>query len=645
MCGIAGFLLPEAGSKPALEARVRAMNQAIAHRGPDGDGIWIDGDAGIALAQRRLAIIDLSPTGAQPMMSASGRFVITYNGEIYNYRELRQELEAIGVVLRGTSDTEVLLEAWECFGQSKILRRLNGMFALAVWDRKERSLTLARDGFGIKPLYVLEQDSGVFFGSELKALRADRDCPRDMDKAAVTAYLRHGYVPAPWTILKGVRKLLPGTMLTIKVGQASRTERYWSPQTSVRVSRADVDNTSEDQLITEGEALITDAVRRQMMADVPLGAFLSGGVDSSLVAALMQRETGRKVDTFTIGFAEQRWDESPHAEAVAAHLGTRHHTLRTSGREALDLVNDIAGIYDEPFADSSQLPTLLLSRLVRNHVTVALSGDGGDETFGGYQRYGWGLNLDKASAVPAPLRQIGAAAAGAIPTALLNRVLGGSGRMHAGHKAQRLAAIAAKSDVYERYRGLLSLTLQPEMLVQNAEEYDPSEGLMDDDWRSIADPLQRMQVIDAQSYMPDDILVKVDRASMSVGLEVRVPLLDTRIWEWAAALPRHMRIREGRGKHCLRAILDRHVPRQLIDRPKQGFAVPMADWLRTDLRDWAESLLSPGHLAQSGLWQEKAVAGLWQAHLSGTHDHAPVLWAILCLERWRKIFMYEFSPQ
>jgi asparagine synthase (glutamine-hydrolysing) len=635
MCGIAGFLLTGAERKATLESRVRAMNDAIAHRGPDGEGIWVDADAGLALAQRRLAIIDLAPTGAQPMTSASGRFVITYNGEIYNYRELRRELEAAGTAFRGTSDTEVLLEAWERWGEETLLPRLNGMFAFAIWDRQERALTLARDGFGIKPLYVLEHDNGVFFASELKALRVDKACPRAIDPAALTAYLRHGYVPAPWSILKGVKKLLPGTVLTFKPGQAAQTRRYWSPQTAMREPLGLDAPLSEDQIMTGGEALITDAVRRQMIADVPLGAFLSGGVDSSLVAALMQREAGHKIDTFTIGFAEKHWDESPHAEAVAAHLGTRHHTLRTSGQDALGLVDGISGIYDEPFADSSQLPTLLLARLVREHVTVALSGDGGDETFAGYQRYVWGLNLERANLIPAIARRAGAAAVSAFPTQMLNRLLGGSGRSHAGHKAQRIAAIAAETDVYSRYRGLVSLTTQPQQLVRNDAEHDPSTSLMDDDWRSLADPLQRMQIIDAQSYLPDDILVKVDRASMSVGLEVRVPLLDTRIWDWAAALPNRMRMRDGRGKYLLRAILDRHIPRSLIDRPKQGFAVPMADWLRNDLRDWAEALLTPERLAQSGIWQEKAIAGLWRSHLSGTHDHAPVLWAILCLECWR----------
>lgn len=638
MCGIAGLMLTRPAPREVLAARVSAINAALAHRGPDGDGVWCEETAGVALAQRRLAIVDLSSTGAQPMVSASGRLAMTYNGEIYNFRELRLELEALGTRFRGTSDSEVLIEAWDRWGGAATLERLNGMFAIAMFDREERTLTLTRDRFGIKPLIWFRTGSGLFFASELKALLRDPACPRTIDPGSVGAFLRHGVVPAPWTILSGVHKLEPGTVMTFRPGDdAPVSRRYWSPATAVRDGIARPREIAWDAAIMEGESLIADAVQRQMIADVPLGAFLSGGIDSSLVTALMQRTAGRRIDTFTIGFDEKAWDESPQAAAVASHLGTRHHTLMTSGQDAIDLAARMGQVYDEPFADSSQIPTTLLCQLVRRHVTVALSGDGGDETFAGYQRYDWGLRLARMQArVPATVRRLASGFTG-VSAALLEAGARGIGRggPHAGHKVQRAARIVASPDFLGGYRQFLSLTSGPAALMTSRSEHQP-EAWSTFTSDAFGQGTLRMQLIDALSYLPDDILAKTDRASMSVGLEVRVPLLDHRIWEWSLGLPADFNRRDGRGKALLRAILARHVPADLTERPKAGFAVPLADWLRHDLRPLAEDLLPTARSGADLGLDAGAVGGLWQEHLGGRHDHGPVLWAAMMLESWRR---------
>jgi asparagine synthase (glutamine-hydrolysing) len=642
MCGIAGLVLERGGTESALRQRVSAMNMAIAHRGPDGEGIWVEAPAGVALAQRRLAIVDLSETGAQPMVSASSRYVMTYNGEIYNFRELRALLEAKGCTFRGTSDSEVLLEAWDRWGPERTLAALNGMFAIAIWDRKEQTLSLVRDRFGIKPLLWRRDGEGLFFASELKALLKDPACPRSIDPAAVAAYLRHGAVPAPWTILKDIHKLEPGSMLTWRPGEEPMIRCFWSPLAAMAAGQDKLSAAPFETLVTEAEALIGDAVERQMVADVPLGAFLSGGIDSSLVVALMQQRAGRRIETFTIGFEEKAWDESPHAEAVATHLGTNHTTLRTSGAAIRSLVPEIAGIYDEPFSDSSQLPTLLLCRLVRSHVTVALSGDGGDETFAGYERYGWGLKLQRYRQLcPAALRQLANRLAGNVPVALLDGVarLAGAGGAHPGHRLQRAARLGAPPAFVDGYRQFLSQTVDPQAILLHHDEHHPAAYRQQEALDRLA-PLPRMQAIDATSYLPDDILVKVDRASMSVGLEVRVPLLDHRIWEWSARLPGGMQRSGGKGKAVLRAVAGKHIPPVTLDRPKAGFAVPLADWLRLDLRDWAEQLLAPARLAESGLFRVPAIQALWQRHLSGREDHGPLIWSILMLESWRRSVLH-----
>ncbi len=643
MCGIAGRVQAGGAAEQNLRSVVQAMNAAIAHRGPDGEGVWLDASSGVALAQRRLAIVDLSPTGAQPMVSHAGRYVLTYNGEIYNAREMRTALEAQGAVFAGTSDTEVMLASLERHGVAKTLASLNGMYAFALWDRATRELTLARDPFGIKPLLYQGNADGLSFASELGALLADPTCPRTIDRAAVNAFLRHGNVPAPWTLLRGVRKLEPGTMLTWRAGAEPVLTRFWSPHDGARAGAAKPHADPWDALVEEGESLLSDTVERQMIADVPLGAFLSGGIDSSLVVALMQRASSRPVQTFTIGFDAAAYDESAHASAVAAHLHTEHHTLHATAADALDLVGEMAAVYDEPFADSSQIPTLLLAKLVRGHVTVALSGDGGDEGFAGYERYGWGLQLaGYQRRAPAFARRVSGALAGRVPLPLLNGAarLAGMGRgagasAHPGHRLQRALMLGAAPDFVSGYRQLLALHSAPQALTGHAGEHQPAAY---DAARTadIADPLTRMQVIDALSYLPDDILTKVDRASMAVALEVRVPLLDTRIWEWAMRLPPALRRPNGVGKAMLRAILARHVPPALFERPKAGFAVPLASWLRGPLRPWAESVLAPAALAEGGLIDAGAAQALWRAHLSGHADHGPVLWSILMLEGWRQ---------
>jgi asparagine synthase (glutamine-hydrolysing) len=642
MCGIAGLVLERGETESALRQRVSIMNTAIAHRGPDGEGIWVDAAAGVALAQRRLAIVDLSETGAQPMVSASGRHVMTYNGEIYNFRELRDALEAEGLTFRGTSDSEVLLEAWDRWGAERTLAALNGMFAIAIWDCKERKLTLVRDRFGIKPLLWRRDGEGLFFASELKALLKDPACPRAIDPSSVAAYLRQGAVPAPWTILKDVHKLEPGSLLTWRPGDRPMIRSFWSPLAAMVKGQENLTPASFETLASEAETLIGDAVERQMIADVPLGACLSGGIDSSLVVALMQQRAGRKIETFTVGFEEPAWDESPHAEAVARHLGTRHTTLKASGPAVRSLVPEIAEIYDEPFSDSSQLPTLLLCRLIRQHVKVALSGDGGDETFAGYERYDWGLKLEQyRQRYPAPLRQMANKAIARLPVTLLDGAayLMGAGGYHPGHRLKRAARLGATAAFIDGYRQFLNQTVDPQAILVHPGEHHPEAYRKEKVMEGLA-PLQRMQTIDATSYLPDDILVKVDRASMSAGLEVRVPLLDHRIWEWSARLPGGMQRSGGKGKAVLKAVVVKHVPLALLDRPKAGFAVPLADWLRLDLRDWAEALLNSSRLSQSGLFHVGAVQALWQRHLSGREDHGPLIWSIIMFESWRRSVLH-----
>ncbi|MDR3517601.1 MAG: asparagine synthase (glutamine-hydrolyzing) [Azospirillaceae bacterium] len=642
MCGIAGLVdfSPERHAGD-LSGPVAAMTAALAHRGPDAGRRWIDQEAGVGFGHRRLAIVDLTPGGAQPMASADGRWVVTYNGEIYNFQALRAELAAAGCQFRSQSDTEVLIEAIASWGVATAARRLIGIFACAVWDRGRRQLSLIRDPLGVKPLYWSESRGVVRFGSELKALRACGGWTAEVDRAAMTAYLRLGYVPAPHTIYRGVHKLEAGTVLTLGAGAAPRSDRYWDLRAVATGPRRSP--YSDAEAITDLEALLSDAVGRQMVADVPLGAFLSGGIDSSTVVALMQAQSPRPVRTFSIGFREGGYDEAGHAAAVARHLGTDHTELYVEPHHALDVIPNLANWYDEPFADNSQIPTYLVSALARRHVTVALSGDGGDELFAGYNRYFWADRLWRGvSSVPPFARRLAAAGLRAVGPGVWNRAFSPlPSRLcprQIGDKLHKVAAILGVDGADAIYRRLISQWPDPSSLARG--EIEADSVLWD---RSVAtdipDFVERMQYFDAAMYLPDDILVKVDRASMAVALEARVPLLDHRVAAFAATLPRHMKIRNGTSKWLLRQVLHRHVPQALVERPKMGFSVPIDSWLRGPLRDWAETLLDERTIRDQGFLDPVPVRRLWEAHLSRDLNGQYPLWVVLMFQMWHQRWM------
>lgn len=645
MCGIAGLVSVSAAS-PAEELRSagEAMTNALSHRGPDDHGVWVDAAKGVALGHRRLSIVDLSQAGHQPMVSANGRFVIVYNGEVYNHQDTRRELESLGVVFRGTSDTEVILEACAAWSVERTLPRLNGMFAFALWDRAEGILTLVRDRLGIKPVYWAKFGSLFLFGSELKALRAHRGWAPRVRPDAIAGYMRHGYIPGPHTIYEGVHKLEPGTVLTLSTRDNSEPSlrRFWDLSEVVgRGAAARAEPTSADS-VNELDVLLRDAVRRRMVADVPLGAFLSGGVDSSTVAAMMQAQSPVPIKTFTIGFEQDRFDEAPHAQAVAKHLGTDHTELYVAPKDALNVIPELPHWYDEPFADSSQIPTLLVSRLTRKHVTVALSGDGGDELFAGYPRYFWNQRLQRAlGRVPWRVRSAAGFGLRSLSPQLrewcLERLPRRVQNVVTANRLEKLSDVLNAKDSNALYRRILSLWPNPKALVLGGSE---ATGRL---WESnltngLDAAIEAPQFLDILTYLPDDILTKVDRASMAVALEARVPLIDYRVVEFAWRLPMAMKVREGQGKWILRQVLDRYVPRQLIDRPKMGFGVPLGEWLRGPLREWAEDLLSESTLAAQGLLQVDLVRRTWQEHISGREGRADQLWAVLMLQSWMRVW-------
>jgi asparagine synthase (glutamine-hydrolysing) len=626
MCGITGILDPTAAGD--LSRTARKMTECLIHRGPDGGDIWTDDSAGVALGHRRLATIDLSEAGHQPMISSCGRLILSYNGEIYNAPELRAELMAKGRVFRGNSDTEVIIEGAAEWGLAALLPRLIGMFALALWDRNNRCLTLARDRFGIKPLYWSDDRGRFLFGSELKALTAHPDFDREVDRDAVAAYLRFCYVPSPQSIYRAARKLEAGHILVVSPGQAPRLTPWWRLSDTVREVHTAPFAGSSDDGVTALEDLLRDSTHRRMTADVPLGALLSGGIDSSTVTALMQTQSDRPVKTFTIGFDRPGYDEAQHASAVAAHLGTDHHELILTADQALAVIPKLPDMYDEPFADSSQIPTYLVSQMARQHVTVALSGDGGDEIFAGYNRYIQAAGrLRQVWALPRPVRRAISAGLDTVPTGLWSRLF--PSLPQAGDKMTKLSgAISAGQHGFYKY--LVSTWQETGRLVPGAREiwgsaWDEAETLC-------PDPVERMQYLDAMTYMTDDILTKVDRASMAVSLEVRVPLMDHRVAAFAWSLPMRMKLANGQGKHLLRQVLYRHVPREMIERPKQGFAVPIGEWLRGPLKDWAGDMLSATALNQRGLISPEPVETLWSEHQSGRFDHSARLWAVINLQ-------------
>lgn len=629
MCGIAGLLAPSLAPE-TLARHAEAMTAALAHRGPDSRGIWTDAEAGLAFAHTRLAILDLSPAGHQPMVSASGRFVIAYNGETYNTEELRAALPAHN--WRGHSDTEVILEAIARLGMEETARRMNAIAALAVWDRAERRLWLMRDRIGVKPLYWGRLGETFLFGSELKALCASGLVPSEVDPAARALFYRLGYIPAPHAIWRGVAKLEPGTILSVRAGEEPRISRYWDLRAVAARGLSEPFAGSQAEAEEGLDSLLADAVRRQRVADVPLGAFLSGGVDSSTVVALMAAD-GTVPKTFTIGFDDPALNEAPFAEAVARHLGTDHTTLTVTEREALEVVPRLPELYDEPFADASGVPTAVVCRLARTQATVALSGDGGDELFSGYRRYVVGLALwGRVRGLPRPARALGGAVLSRVPLGFadaLGRALPGGAPVKAfGHRLRRIGAILADGTFPRLYDEIVSMWREPPLRdrgpIVAVADLPPGLG-----------PLEHMRLFDQLTYLPEDILTKVDRASMAVGLEVRVPLLDHRVVEFAWSLPPAWNPAEGGGKRLLRRVLQRRVPRGLIERPKQGFSPPTGAWLKGPLREWAEELLSPAALDAAGL-DAGLVRDRWQAHLAGRADEQYRLWTVLMDQAWRR---------
>jgi asparagine synthase (glutamine-hydrolysing) len=638
MCGIAGFIGATPRSVGAATV-AEQMAQSLAHRGPDDQGLWFDAEAEAALIHRRLSIIDLSPAGHQPMVSANGRYIISYNGEVYGFQSIAAEFTAAEHKLRGHSDTEVILESFASNGVEPTLKRMIGMFAIALWDRRERSLTLIRDRLGIKPLYWAQFGTLFLFGSELKALRAHPGWTPRINRAAVSAFLRHNYIPAPHTIYEGVHKLEPGCILTLPWQGEPSISRFWDARAVALDGMRRPLEGADAELTEQLEALLQDAIGRRMIADVPLGAFLSGGIDSSTVAALMQAANSGKVRTFSIGFEIPGYNEAPQAAAVARHLGTDHTELTVTASQALDLIPKLPEWYDEPFADSSQIPTYLVSAMTRRHVTVALSGDGGDELFAGYNRYQLTQRFWRSlSLMPHRLRKGAATALTAISpdrwTSVLSALPPRLRPPQVGDKVHKAAAVLRLDTADAVYRRLVSHWNPAEIMPQVQEPH----SLLDDPTvaTQFPDLLSRMQFLDLVTYLPDDILTKVDRASMAVALEARVPLLDHRVVEFSWRLPRHAKIRGNVSKWLLRQVLYRHVPPALIDRPKMGFGIPLGEWLRGPLRDWAETLLDEKRLREADLLNVTTVRRFWKEHLGGSRNCQYLIWDVLMLEAWRE---------
>ncbi len=642
MCGITGFWDTSVElSTEKLRSIATQMSDAIIHRGPDSGGVWVDEATGIALGHRRLAIVDLSPEGHQPMVSSNGRYTIVFNGEVYNFVALREELLQLGYSFRGHSDTEIMLAAFSEWGLEPAVQKFNGMFAFALWDSQERLLHLGCDRLGEKPIYYGWIGQTLVFGSELKALKANPIFQPEIDRQALTLFMRYSYVPAPYSIYQGIKKLPPATLLTWN-GTATRPTPapYWSVRAAAEAGIANPFKGSDREAIDKLDSLLLDAVGLRMMADVPLGAFLSGGVDSSTVVALMQAQSTKPVKTFSIGFEEAEYNEAQHAKAVAKHLNTEHTEMYVTAAEALAVIPKLPSLYDEPFADSSQIPTFLVSELARRHVTVSLSGDGGDELLGGYERYFLAENIwQKFGWMNKSLRQTTAKALTIVSTQTWDNVVGSLPaipaklKQYPGSRIHKLADILAVNDPEEMYLGLISHWQQPETLVIGGDE--PTIHLTDrPNWAEVPTFTDRMMYLDTMSYLPDDILVKVDRASMGVSLEGRIPLLDHRVVELAWQIPLSMKIRDNRGKWILRQVLEKYVPNSLIDRPKMGFGVPIDSWLRGPLKDWAEALLAEDRLQTEGFFHPQPIRKMWAEHLSGDRNWQYCLWDVLMFQAW-----------
>ena len=641
MCGIAGILDPAGSAGTDIRKRIAAMAGFLAHRGPDADGLWTDPEAGIALGHRRLSIVDLSPAGAQPMASADGRWITTYNGELYNTAELRAEVVRANPAVRwcGYSDTEVLLEAVSLWGVAATIGRCNGMFAIAFWDRRERRLWLVRDRLGIKPLYWTRlPNGGLLFASELRALRSYPGFDTSVDPRSVAAYLRSACIPAPNTIYRNTSKLRPAHLISAQADKQPTIACYWDLRQIAVDGQHNIERRGKEELAHDLEALLADLVRRQMVSDVPLGAFLSGGIDSSLVVALMQAQSQRPVRTFTIGFRDKRYNEADHARLVAKHLKTDHTDLVVEPAAAQSAITRLPEIYDEPFADSSQIPTFLVSELARRSVTVALSGDGGDECFGGYVRHHWISALAAWNRLmPNPLSlAFGKSLQILSPAswdAIFNPLPARLRPTFLGDKIHKAAALATAGSAEKIYRRAIAQWPEPSDVMPSVNEpmavWDDTNIAHD-----LPDASARTRYFDMMHYLPDDILTKVDRASMAVSLEARVPLLDHRVVEYAWRLPRSALIRGSEGKVLLRHVLHRYVPPELVERPKAGFAIPIGAWIRGPLSEWAADLLSTSSLSASGLFEARVIQRVFAEHQRGVRDWQYPLWTILMFQAW-----------
>jgi asparagine synthase (glutamine-hydrolysing) len=646
MCGIAGFIDSHRGIGN-LETTAKSMTQRIVHRGPDSDGHWFDTEHGVALGHRRLSIVDLSPAGAQPMTSHDGRYVMVYNGEIYNHNAVRKLVDAASataIAWRGHSDTEVMLEAFSRWGVEASLKKMVGMWAFALWDRQEKTVTFSRDRMGEKPLYFGYVNGALLFGSELKSFTAFPGFNKKTDLGSLALMLRYSCVGGTRTIYEGIQKLAPATSVTftqaqLRAGQIPAAQPYWSLRDTVEAKQFEG---SPEEAVNAVEKSLSTAIADQMMADVPVGAFLSGGIDSSTVVALMQKLSARPVRTFSIGFHEKGYNEAQHAKAVAEHLKTDHTELYLTADEMRNVVPKLPTMYDEPFADASQIPTFLVSQMTRKHVTVSLSGDAGDELFAGYGRHGFAQQMwDKINSVPRPLRRAFAGGVDALPNGLwdtafaLPRALAPASkkRYFTASKLHQLADMVGTKDEMELYSRFVSMSNPSSLLDGVAEPTSIQRDLAN--WPNTKGGLAtRVAAMDAFSYLVDDILVKVDRASMAVSLESRVPMLDHRFVELAFSIPQSMKLRDGQSKWALRQVLYKHVPRSLVDRPKQGFGVPLGDWLRGPLREWAEAHLAPQVLTKHAPFNKVAIQALWNEHLSGAKDHSPALWNMLMFQAW-----------
>jgi len=644
MCGFAGCVdVRSATTGEMLEETAKRMAELLRHRGPDDAGVWVDARAGVAMAHRRLSILDLSDAGHQPMLSASGRFVIVYNGEIYNFNEIREMLvrDYPNTEFRGHSDTEVLLTAVECWGLQATLKLLNGMFAFALWDRREQVLWLARDRFGEKPLYWGWAGHHFVFGSELKALRTHQAFDAELDRNAIADYLRFNCISAPKTIYMQANKLAPASFLCLSRGEI-HTEEYWSFGDCIAGAMTNPFCGSPEEACEELDKLLSDAVKMRMCADVPVGAFLSGGIDSSVIVSLMQKHSRQPVQTFSIGFNDPAYDESRDARAVATHLGTDHTELWATWQQAAELIGRLPDIYDEPFADSSQIPTLLVSQLTRRHVSVSLSGDGGDEIFGGYNRHNWGARLWKQmDRAPNFLRRGLGNALRSVSTNSWDRAYGSiepvlprAWRQRLpGYKVHKLAGLLGATDANDLYTRMVSHWPQPDSVMKGAVS-STCTHFADGSGCVFADFGQQAMYRDSVTYLPNDILVKLDRATMAFGLEGRVPYLDANVVKFAWSLPQSMKIHEKQGKWILRRVLDRYVPRKLVERPKMGFGIPLDSWLRGPMRDWAESLLDERRLQREGFFEPALIREKWDAHTAGEGSWQYHLWDVLMFEMW-----------